>query len=103
MANISSYLASLGWQPFFTDVQWTIIMISIAGILNLFMIYSRNMREFAAVGIWALIAIAVRHSEEISILKWTALIWAGILILAVSFHAYKNRATNPINKMLNKS
>lgn len=100
VANISSYLASLGWQPFFTDVQWTIIMISIAGILNLFMIYSRNMREFAVVGIWALIAIAVRHSEEIVILKWTAIIWAGILILAVSIHAYQNRETSPMNTLM---
>lgn len=101
IANVSAWLANMDWAPLFTEVQWTIIMMSIAGVLNLLMIYKRNMREFAAVGIWALVAIAVRHWDVIPVLQWTAVFWAAVLFLAISAHGYKNRATNPFQKMLN--
>lgn len=100
IANISAYLAKIGWQALFSEVTWTIIMIAVATLLNLWMIYSRNMREFAGVGIWALVAIAVRHWEVIPSLQWTALIGAGILFIAITIHGYQNRATNPFNKVL---
>jgi hypothetical protein len=96
IANVSAWLASLDWAPFFTEVQWTVIMISVAGIVNLFIIYSRNMREFAGVGVWGLVAIAVRHWDAIPSLQWTALLWALVLFIAISVHGYKNRATNPM-------
>lgn len=100
IANVSAWLANINWAPFFTEVQWTLIMINVAGIVNLLMIYFRNMREFAGVGIWALIAIAVRHWEVIPSLQWTALLWAVVLFIAISIHAFKNRKTNPIKKAL---
>lgn len=98
IANISAYLSSINWSPIFTEVQWTIIMISVAGIVNLILIYLRNMREFATVGVWALVAIAVRHWETMPSLQFTATIWSVILFIAISYHAYKNRGTNPIQK-----
>jgi hypothetical protein len=63
------------------------------------MIYKRNMREFAAVGIWALVAIAVRHWDAMPVLQWTAVFWAVVLAIASGVHGYKNRATNPIGKL----
>ena len=98
IANISAYLSSSNWSPIFTEVQWTVLMISIAGILNLAMIYLRNMREFASVGVWALIAIAVRHWDSMPTLQYTAAIWAVVLVVAIMIHAYKNRRTNPMQK-----
>ena len=102
IANISAYLAKTGWIAVFSEVQWTIIMISIAGLLNLFMIYTRNMREFAVVGIWAISAIAVRHSNDVEVLKWTSIFWAVILSIAVSVHAARKTSTNPFTKLLKK-
>jgi len=67
-------------------------------MLNIFMIITRNMREFAMVGVWALVAIAVRHWGEIPALQWTALAWAIVVFIAVSIHAYQNRDTNPFKK-----
>ncbi|KOF01609.1 membrane protein [Roseivirga seohaensis subsp. aquiponti] len=100
IANISAYLGKIEWEVFFSAEQWTVIMISIAGLLNLFMIYTRNMREFALVGAWAITAIAVRHWNEIPLLQWTSVFWVVILIIAVSVHGYKNRKTNPFKKMV---
>lgn len=104
IANISAWLVSMGWEggPL-SEIQWTLIMISVAGVLNLFMIYTRNMREFAGVGIWALVAIAVRHWAEIPSIQWTALAWAIILFVAIAYHGYLNRETSPFKKLQEKS
>lgn len=101
IANISAYLAKIGWSAVFTELQWTVIVICIAGILNLVMIYKRFMREFALVGVWALVAIAVRHWGEIPTIQFTALIWALVLFVASMVQGFKNRATNPFFKRLN--
>jgi hypothetical protein len=99
IANVAAWLASMDWSALFTELQWTVIMISVAGIVNLLMIYLRNMREFATVGVWALLAIAVRHWDVIPTLQWTAVSWAIVLFIAISVHGYKNRATNPMRNL----
>jgi len=95
VANITAYLAKIGWQALFSDVTWTMILIMVATMINLLMILFRNMREFAAVGVWAILAIAVRHWGDIPVLQWTALICAILLLLAIFIHAYRNLSTNP--------
>ena len=100
IANISAYLAKLNWDggPL-SEVSWTIIMIVVAVLLNLVMIWKRNMREFAAVGVWALVAIFVRHQNEFTTIAYTALAGATILFIAMAIHGYQNRKTNPFNKL----
>jgi len=95
IANVSAFLTKLGWSGGLSEINWTIIMISVAGLLNLFMIYTRNMREFALVGVWAILAIAVRHWGELPTIEWTSLFWVGVLIVAIGIHAIKNKDTNP--------
>ncbi len=72
---------------------WATVMIIVAVILNLLMILLRNMREFAAVGAWALVAISVRHWDSLPALQWTALTGAIVLFLAIGVHGFLNRAT----------
>lgn len=98
IANFAAYLVKIGWQPLFTETTWTVIMVLIAAGVNLFMIVTRNMRAFAVVGIWALVAISVRHWENIPVLQWTALACALVLIIAIAIHGYRNRATRPLVK-----
>lgn len=98
IANISAWLASMEWSAVFTEVQWTVIMISVAGLLNLMMIRTRNMREFASVGVWALVAIAVRHWDTMPVLQWTSLFWAVVLVVAILYHAYQNRHMGPFRR-----
>jgi len=65
IANISAYLTKIGWQGWgISDVNWAIAMICIAGLVNVVMVYTRNLREFAAVGIWALLAISVSNNTN---------------------------------------
>ncbi len=95
IANIAAYLSKLNWGGgFLSEQQWTITMIIIAMIVNLYVLWTRHMREFAFVGIWALIAIYVRHTQEVQNLATTALICAAILGLAVVVHLILNRKKN---------
>lgn len=94
IANVSAYLAKLKWDGgFLSEVGWTIIMIITATILNLIIIYKRNMREFAAVGIWALFAIYIRHQNEYENIANTALAGCGIILIAMLWSAYRGRKT----------
>jgi len=95
VANISAYLAKLNWDGgFLSEASWTITMIVIATVVYLLMIYKRTMYEFAAVGIWALFAIYIRHQNEYSTIAFTALAGCAIILVAILWSAYKRRKTN---------
>lgn len=99
ITNVSAYLTKTGWDGMgISEVTWTIILIVVTVVINLLMIIRRSMREFALVGAWGLIALYVRHTNEISTLAITALAGAIILIGAAAYQAYLNRKTNPFLK-----
>lgn len=100
IANISAFLTKLGWQGnFLSESEWTIVMIVIASVLNLIMIHKRNMREFAAVGVWAIFAIFIRHKDSFEYIAYTALAGSAIISLAILWHGYLNRSSNPFKKL----
>jgi hypothetical protein len=99
VANVSSLLVKNNWDGFgISPISWTIIMIIVATIINLYMVWTRNMREFALVGAWALAAIAYANYNENMTIVFAAITCVIILILNISVHGYKNRATNPFLK-----
>jgi hypothetical protein len=99
IANVSSFLVSIGWQgePLFAST-WTVLMIIIATGLYLGLIATRNLRESAMVGVWSLIAITYRQWEANSSIAYVALGCAILLLLASSFHGYKNTEKSPFLK-----
>ena len=100
VANISVFLVSIDWQGGFISPEiWSVILIVAATLIYLVLIKSRNMREAAAVGIWALVAIAVKQwqlNQEIVIASLAA---SAILFVAVALHGFKNRKTSPFEKL----
>jgi hypothetical protein len=103
IANVSSYLAKIDWNGFGISPEiWTLIMILIATAINIIITWKRNMREFAMVGAWALIAIGVANNDGNLMIAYTAFITAAILIINSSVHAFKNRDTNPAKRMMQK-
>lgn len=96
IANIAAYLSKLGWDGgFLSATNWAIVMIVIATLLNLILIYTRGMREFAVVGVWSLIAIYMRHQNSYESIATTALIGAVLILVFVFVHAFSNRKINP--------
>lgn len=100
IANIAAYLNKIEWKGLgMSEVFWAIVMISIAVIINLLVVWQRNMREFALVGAWALIGIGVANQLNHEIVTNVSYIGAGILLLVATAHAWKNRQTNPLKKL----
>lgn len=90
IANISAYLNKIEWDGFgVSDDNWAIVLIVIAVIINLKAIYDRNLREFALVGAWALIAIGIRNQEMYHNIRDMAYLGAGILLFNCGIHAYR--------------
>ncbi|MFZ0489927.1 MAG: tryptophan-rich sensory protein [Salegentibacter sp.] len=102
IANVSAYLVKIDWNVvFFNEIQWTMLMIIVAAVINIAIIYMRNMREFAAVGIWALVAIYFRQYEANPVVSYTALVAAVIILSNITYHGYINRKTNPLFRLFN--
>ncbi len=100
IANVSAYLTSINWDALgYSEVSWAVTMIIIAGIINVAVTWQRNMREFALVGAWALIAISVANWDISSTVSTSALAVAIVLIVSSGYHGFKNRATNPGEKL----
>ena len=96
IVNIAAYLTKIGWDGFgLSEVLWTLIMLIIAGAIYLFMIWSRNMREYALVGVWALIGIAVANWQTHTIISWVALVVSVMLLINTGIHGYRNRHASP--------
>ena len=96
IANISAYLTNIEWNAWgISESSWAVTMIIIAGIINLAVTWQRDMREFALVGAWALIAICVANWEVSPTVANSALATAIVLVISSSYHAFKNRTTSP--------
>ena len=101
IANMAAWLTEIGWDgALFSEVEWTVIMIGVAVIINLLMIHLRNMREFALVGIWALVAIYMRHQGTEDFIAGTALAGSILLFLNIAYHGFKNRKQTPFYRMM---
>ncbi|TQI69512.1 hypothetical protein JM79_0392 [Gramella sp. Hel_I_59] len=101
IANTAAWLKETGWDgAFLSEVQWTLLMILITVALNITMIYKRNMREFAAVGVWALIAIYVKQIGQYDVIAYSAAAGALLIFLNISYHGFKNRKKQPLYRMM---
>lgn len=93
IANTASHLTAIGWEaPVFSELQWTVLALALATLLNLLMLRLRHWIAFAGVGIWSLSAIAFRHWGDIPTLQWAALAAAGILGMVLLLQVYQRRS-----------
>ena len=91
IANIAAYLTKINWDTLgVSEINWAIIMICIAGVINLFITWNRRMPEFALVGVWSLVAIAVANWNVAQPVAQTAIIVAVILFISSAINLFKN-------------
>jgi hypothetical protein len=82
VANFSAYLAQVGFDFLLSEVIWTIVMIVIATLIIAYVYWTMQWTISLWVGVWALLAIFVRHQAELSILAATAAVCAaGLMVL----------------------
>ena len=80
------------------QVLATLGLIVVATAINLLMVWYRNMREYASVAVWALVAIYARHAGAMNDIAYLALGCATVVFINICIHGYQNRATNPMLK-----
>lgn len=80
IANVAAYLTKIEWQALFGEITWGVIMILVAALVNILILYFRNTRVFVLAGIWALVAIAIRHWDSVPPLQWAAALGALLLL-----------------------
>lgn len=109
IANIAAWLNGTYEIAIETQVMLTILMIVIAFVINSLMIWKRSMREFALVGVWALVAIYVRFESETMLdatsaewIAYTSLGLAIALFIQTLVHGAMNASTNPLKKFLER-
>lgn len=108
IANVAAWLNGTYEIPVMTQVYATMAMTVIAFLVNLGMVIYRNMREFATVGVWALVAIYVRFQTEqfmisktaTSQIAYLALGCAILLFVVIGIHGAKNIKTNVFKKFM---
>lgn len=100
VADIAAWLTKIHWNGFgLSGISWAVIMIIVAGIINLIVTWNRNMREYALVGSWALVAIAVANWNEVQVIVVSAIGVATVLFISTGIHAYINRQTSPFKNL----
>ncbi|MGB7784949.1 MAG: tryptophan-rich sensory protein [Salinimicrobium sp.] len=100
IANMAAFLTAEGWNGFgISEVVWTVVMILVAGAINLLITWTRNMREFALVGAWGLAAVGVANQGEHQSVVIAAFVTAAILLVSTGIHGFKNRETSPWKKL----
>ncbi|TLV02180.1 tryptophan-rich sensory protein [Dyadobacter luticola] len=92
IADVAAYLTKIKWEGFgIPEANWTIIMIGVAAVINILMIWIRNLRESAVVGVWALIAVAVANWDDARTVAYAAISAAILVFINISVHGYQNR------------
>lgn len=88
IANISALLTSLDWDGgMFSKTTWTVIMMSVAAALAVFIVSKFYRYAFGLVVIWALTGIALNHQPVIT----NAAIVIIIILVCLSMYTYIRR------------
>lgn len=94
IANIAAWLTFINWDGWgIAPTTWAIIVIIVAGLINLFMIWKRNLREYALVGIWGLLAVAYANWDNEQSIAYSSIIVSAILLVNIAIHGFKNKGT----------
>lgn len=95
IANVSAYLTKINWDGWgIPAAYWAILMIAVAGLINVIMVLTRNLREFASVGIWALFAISVanRRPQDEQLVVYACYIVIFIVFVFIIRNGLKSKS-----------
>lgn len=95
IANFAAYFASIDLMGSeLTQIIWTIALITIAVLIHTLMVWTRNMHAFAGVAVWALVAIFIRHKDNLESVAYYALVSAVTLTVIIGLHLMSLKKRN---------
>jgi hypothetical protein len=87
IANVTAFLVSVNWDGFgISQLTWTIVVVSVGGLITILMLVLRKDIAYSLVVIWALLGIYIKRTTAgftNNDVSTTALIAMGILIAGV--------------------
>jgi len=90
IANVTAFLVSINWDGFgLPEEFWTILVISVAIIINLLILYTRKDIAFSLVSVWALLGIFIKQNSLNPLVGYTALTALIIIGVFIVFKIYK--------------
>ena len=97
---IVAFLERQGWDGGLMGSEWwAIILILATGTVYASLIFMRNMRETAVIGVWAIVGIAVKQWEKHPIVAYVSIIVSLLMLAAIAWHGYKNRKYSVFAKL----
>lgn len=95
IANMAAFLTQIGWAGWGIKPEtWTITMIIIAGIVNLYIVSHRNMRAYGLVGIWALLAIAANQEVQQTSITYACYATSLVILLGIIANLFRPKYLN---------
>ncbi len=95
VANISAYLAAVGFDGFgLSDTYWACIMIVAVTFLGIAILYQYQDIAFVLVLVWALIAVANRQADSSAIVITTWMSVIAIVIIALLVNIFMGKKSN---------
>lgn len=97
--NVSAWLTAIQWTgaPINPEI-WAILVLLVAAFVFIAMTWTRNMREYANVGVWGIVAIGVKNWALHPLVAWTAIAVSLTIFISAAAHGHLNRATAPFAK-----
>lgn len=90
IANIAAYLTKIQWSALGISPElWTLIMITIAITLHLYMLWKQNLFFFVTVLSWALAAIAVANKNTNQIIYLSSILGSALIVINLIVYTYK--------------
>ncbi|PST82704.1 hypothetical protein C7T94_08595 [Pedobacter yulinensis] len=84
IANIAAYLTKEGWDGWgIPAATWAIVMVCVAGLVNILVVRTRRLLAYGLVGIWAVIAIAVANAGRSEARQVVYACYGTALIIAI--------------------
>jgi hypothetical protein len=85
IADVAAFLTKLNWSGWgISGISWTVIMLCIAGLVNVLVVQIKKLYAFGLVGIWAVLAISVANQNSSSIIVYTCY---GVAAIVFAFIA----------------
>ena len=92
VANITSWLYSIGWTGFgISAPAWAVVMIAVASVVGVLMAVTRRDAAYLFVLVWSFIGIAVKQADVANVAA-SAWIGAGVM-LAMAIYSLTRRRT----------
>lgn len=92
VANITSWLYSIGWDGFgISSPAWAVVMIAVASVVGVLTAVTRRDAVYLFVLVWSFIGTAVKQADTASVAA-SAWVGAGVM-LAMAIYSLTRRRT----------